>query len=53
MIDDEVATVTPDTPVVLVGHSLGDRPPRLESGEGLAETVPPSTHGIPDDEIPF
>ncbi len=37
----------------VVGHSLGDRPPRLESDEGLTETVPPSTHGIPDDEIPF
>jgi len=37
----------------VVGHSLGDRPPRLESDEGLTETVPPSTHGIPEDEIPF
>lgn len=37
----------------VVGHSLGDRPPRLESDEGLTETVPPSSHGIPDDEIPF
>lgn len=39
----------------IVSHSLGDRPPRLESDEGLPETVPSSSplHVIPDDEIPF
>jgi len=39
----------------IVSHSLGDRPPRLESDEGLPATVPSSSPllGIPDDEIPF
>ena len=36
----------------VVGHSLGDRPPRLESDEGLPETV--ATAALPDDmELPF
>jgi DNA repair protein RadD len=34
----------------IVGHSLGDRPPRLESEDGLPETVP---HAFDDSEAPF
>ncbi len=40
----------------VVAHRLGDKPPRLDSEEGLpdapAETVG-TPYGIPDDEIPF
>ncbi|MBL9030286.1 MAG: DEAD/DEAH box helicase family protein [Phycisphaerae bacterium] len=39
----------------VVGHRLGDKPPRLESDEGLPD-VPQTvgtTYGIPDDSIPF
>ena len=36
----------------IVEHALGEKPPRLESEEGLPEPVG-ATHGIPDDEIPF
>jgi len=38
----------------IVDHRLGDRPPRLESDEGLPETVPPSAPTDQDfGEIPF
>jgi DNA repair protein RadD len=39
----------------VVGHRVGDRPPRLESDEGLPEVPEPvgTTYGIPDEEIPF
>ncbi len=39
----------------VVGHRLGDKPPRLESDEGLPNVPEPvgTTYGIPDDEIPF
>jgi DNA repair protein RadD len=39
----------------VVGHQLGDKPPRLESDEGLPDVPEPvgTTYGIPDDEIPF
>jgi len=39
----------------VVDHELGDKPPRLESDEGLPDRPEPvgATHGIPDDEIPF
>lgn len=39
----------------VVGHRLGDRPPRLESDEDLPDMPEPvgTTYGIPDDEIPF
>jgi DNA repair protein RadD len=39
----------------VIGHRLGDKPPRLDSDEGLPD-VPTSvgtTYGIPDEEIPF
>jgi len=34
---------------------LGDKPPRLESDEGLPDVPEPAgmTYGIPEDEIPF
>ncbi len=37
-------------------HVLGDKPPRLDSEEGLPDRPPEPagmTYGIPDDEIPF
>mgnify|MGYP001278291655 CR=1 FL=1 len=39
----------------VVGHRLDDKPPRLESEEGLPEAPEPvgTTYGIPDEEIPF
>jgi len=40
----------------VVAHRLGDKPPRLDSDEGLPEPQPEpvgTTYGIPDDEIPF
>jgi len=39
----------------VVDHELGEKPPRLESDEGLPDLPEPvgATHGIPDDEIPF
>ena len=39
----------------VVGHRLGDKPPRLESDEGLPDVPQPvgTTYGIPDEEIPF
>ena len=40
----------------IVAHRLGDKPPRLESEEGLPERVPPVADtgwDVPDDEIPF
>ena len=40
----------------VVAHRLGDKPPRLDSDEGLPERLPEpvgTTYGIPDDEIPF
>lgn len=40
----------------VVAHRLGDKPPRLDSDEGLpdrAHEPAGMTHGIPDDEIPF
>jgi len=36
----------------VVDHELGEKPPRLESDEGLPDPVG-ATHGIPDDGIPF
>ena len=36
----------------IVEHALGEKPPRLESEEGLPEPAC-AMHGIPDDEIPF
>jgi DNA repair protein RadD len=39
----------------VVGHRLGDKPPRLESDVGLPDVPEPvgTTYGIPDEEIPF
>ncbi len=40
----------------VVAHRLGDKPPRLDSDEGLPDRAPEPagmTLGIPDDEIPF
>jgi DNA repair protein RadD len=39
----------------VVGHRVGDKPPRLESEEGLPDVPEPvgTTYGIPDDSIPF
>ncbi len=38
----------------IVSHVLGERPPRVESDEGLPERNPGNAlAGIPDDEIPF
>ncbi|MBL9000897.1 MAG: DEAD/DEAH box helicase family protein [Phycisphaerae bacterium] len=40
----------------VVAHRLGDKPPRLDSDEGLPDaTAQPvgTTYGIPDEEIPF
>jgi hypothetical protein len=40
----------------IVAHRLGDKPPRLESEEGLPERVPPGAEtgwDVSDDEIPF
>lgn len=40
----------------VVAHRLGEKPPRLDSDEGLPEPSPEpvgTTYGIPDDEIPF
>jgi DNA repair protein RadD len=39
----------------VVGHRLGDKPPRLESDEGLPDVPEPvgTTYGVPDEEIPF
>ena len=39
----------------VVGHRLGDKPPRRESDEGLPDVPQPVgiTYGIPDEEIPF
>jgi DNA repair protein RadD len=37
-------------------HVLGDKPPRLDSDEGLPDRPPEPagmTYGIPEDEIPF
>jgi DNA repair protein RadD len=36
----------------VVGYDLGDKPPRLESQDGLPETVPCGA-AFPDDDIPF
>jgi DNA repair protein RadD len=39
----------------VVAHRLGDKPPRLESDEGLPDVPEPvgTTYGVPDEEIPF
>ena len=40
----------------VVAHRLGDKPPRLESDEGLPDAPAQpvgTTYGIPDEEIPF
>lgn len=36
----------------IIGYELGDKPPRLESNDDLPEPVA-TTHGIPDEELPF
>ncbi|MCL4743284.1 MAG: DEAD/DEAH box helicase [Phycisphaerales bacterium] len=36
----------------VVGHEIGDKPPRLDDPDGLPEHAG-ATCGIPDDEIPF
>jgi len=37
----------------VMAHRLGDKPPRLESEEGLPERVAVGGWDVPDDEVPF